>query len=113
MSPLHSSLLTLHFLNVEAEVHDITVLYDVFLALYCELACFAYSSFGAVFDVVFVLDDLGTDESLLKVGVDDTCALRCLPSLVVGPCTYFLHTSGDVGLQVEQCVCRLDEACNA
>ena len=58
-------------LHVEAEVHDVAVLHHVVLAFDAELAGLTYGSFGTILDVVVVLDDLGADEALLEIGVDD------------------------------------------
>ena len=71
--------------HVETEVHDVSVLDDVVLALDAHLAGLADGGLGAVVDVVVVLDDLGADETLLEVGVDDTGTLRGLPAFLVGP----------------------------
>ena len=60
-------------------------------------------------DVVVVLDNLGTDETLFKVGVDDTCTLGCLPSLAEGPCLNFHLTGGDEGLKGKKTIDGLDE----
>ena len=64
-------------------------------------------------DIVLVLDDLGTDETLLEVGVDDTGTLRRLPSLVERPGLHFHLARGDEGLQVEQGIGFLDESVHA
>ena len=61
-------------------------------------------------DVVVVLDDLGADETFLEVGVDDACALRCLPPAAESPCFYFHFAGGDERLQVQQGIDGLDEA---
>lgn len=51
-------------LDIETEVHDVTVLHYIILALDRELASLAHSSLRAVLHVIVVLDDLGTDEAL-------------------------------------------------
>ena len=91
-------------------MHDVSVLYHIVFAFDPHFACLAYSSFGAVADVVVILDYLGTDEALLEIRVDDTCTLRCLPSASEGPGLH-LHLAGrDERLQGEQVVDGLDEA---
>ena len=65
---------------------------------------------AAIVDVVLVLDDLGTDETALKVGVDDTGTLRSLAAAAVGPCAHLLGACGEEGLEVEQSIGRLDDA---
>ena len=57
-------------LDVEAEVHDVAILHDIFLALDVEQAGIAHGGFGAQTDVVVVLDDLGADEAFLNVSMD-------------------------------------------
>ena len=97
-------------LHVESEAHDVAVLHHVVLAFDAELAGLAHGGFGAVLDVVVVLDDLGADEALLEVGVDDAGTLRSLPAFVVGPGLDFHLAGGDERLEVEQAVDGLDEA---
>ena len=57
---------------------------------------------------VVVGDDLGLDEALLEVGVDDAGRLRGLPALLDRPGAHLLLTRGEIGLQAEQVVGRLD-----
>ena len=76
-------------LNIKPKVHNITVLHHIVLALDAHLAGFANGSLRAILDIVVVLDDLGADEALLEIGVDDTGALRRLPAFMVSPCLYF------------------------
>ena len=73
-------------LNIESEMHYITVLNDVFLSLYAHLTGFAHSSFTAVFDIVIVFYHLSTDETLLEIRMDDAGTLGSLPSLAERPC---------------------------
>ncbi len=88
-------------LYVETEMHYVTVLNHIVLTLHIEFAGITYGSLGAQFHVVIVLDDLGTDKALLKIGMDNTCALRCLPAFAVGPCLYLHGSGGDECLQVQ------------
>ena len=60
-------------------MHDVAVLHHIVLAFDAHLTSLANGSFGAILDVVVVLDDLGTNETFLEVGVDDTSTLRSLP----------------------------------
>ena len=62
-----------HGLYIKAEVHDITILYHVVLALYGQLSGLADSGLRTVLQIVLILDDLCTDESLLNIFYD-TCA---------------------------------------
>ena len=90
-------------------MHNVSVLDDVVLALDGEFAGFADSGLRAILDIVIVLDDLGTNEALLEVGMDDTSALGSLPTLLVGPGLDLHLTSRDECLEVQQGVGFLDE----
>src|SRR3989338_10913671 len=57
-------------LDVEAEVHDVAVLDDVFLAFQAPFAGFLGAGFALVLDEVVVGDHFGADEALFEVGVD-------------------------------------------
>ena len=100
-------------LYVEAEVHDVAVLYDIVLALDAHLARLADGGLRAIVDIIVVLDDLGTDEAFLKVGVDDAGTLRSLPAFLVGPRLHLHLAGGDERLEVQQGVGLLDEAVDA
>ena len=52
------------------------------------------SRLAAVVEEVLALDDLGTDEALLEVGVDAAAARGALLPRGVGPGTHLLHPSG-------------------
>ena len=94
-------------------MHDIAVLNNVVLALDAHLACFADSGLRAILDIVVVLDDLGADKALLKVGVDDTRTLWSLPTLLIRPGLHLHFASGDKGFKVQQGVGLLDKAVDA
>ena len=68
-------------LHVEAELHDVAVLHDVVLALDPGLAGRAGLGDRAGLDQVVVADDLGLDEALLEVGVDDAGGLGAVAPL--------------------------------
>src|SRR6478735_11926019 len=87
---------------VEAELHDVAVLHDVVLALETRLALRARLDDRARRDEVVERDDLGLDEALLEVGVDDTGRLRGLPALADRPGTSLFRTGREVGLQAER-----------
>ena len=91
-------------------MHDVAILHQILLTFHTQLASLAHSSLAAILDVVVVLDDLGTDESLLEVGMDHTGTLWSLPALAVSPCLHLHRTSGDECLKVEQRIDGLDEA---
>ena len=62
----------MHFLHVEAEMHYIAILHHIFLTLDTELAGLAHAGLASEGHIVVILDYLGTDKSLLEVGMDDT-----------------------------------------
>ena len=63
------------FLYVEAEVHDVAVLYYVVLAFDAEFAGLAHALLAAERYIVVIFNYLGTDKALLEVGVDDAGTL--------------------------------------
>ena len=91
-------------------MHDVSILHDIVFSLDAHLSGFLYSGFRTILDVVVVFDDFCAYESFFEVGVNDSGALWCLPSLVVGPCFHLHRSCGDEGFQVEQRVGFLDEA---
>lgn len=52
--------------DIKAEVHDVTVLHHIFLALNSEFAGFFYRGFAAEAYIIVIFDYLGADESLSK-----------------------------------------------
>ena len=100
-------------LHVESEVHDISILYDIFLAFHAHLAGFFHGGFRAVVDIVVVFDYFGTDESLLEVGMDHTGTLRGFPAFQERPGTAFVGTGGQEGLLVQQALVRFDKVVHA
>src|SRR3712207_4526139 len=98
-----------YLLDIKAEVHDVSVLHDILFALDAHLAGLLDGSLGAQSDVVFVLDNLGTDESLLKVGVYDAGTLRSLAATHERPCPAFVCPCGEVGLEVEELISSTDQ----
>ena len=81
----------------ETEVHDVTVLYYVFFTFHAHFSSLFHGGFRTIFNVVFVLDYLGTDKSFLEIGVDDSCTLGGFPSFTIGPGFYFHFSGGDEG----------------
>ena len=94
-------------------MHDVAILHDVVLALDTHLASFTDCGLRTVAYIVIVLDDLCADETLLKVGVDDTSALRSFPTATEGPSLHLHLAGGDEGLQTQQRVDGIDEAVTA
>ena len=64
-------------------MHNIAVFNNIILALNVQFACIAYGSLRTQLHIIIVLDNLSADKALLKVGMDNTCALRSLPALAV------------------------------
>ena len=96
-------------LNVKQEVHNITILHNVLLALDTDLTHITASLLGAKHNIIIILDNLGTDKTSLEIGMDNTCSLGSLHALDKCPCTALVSTSGEEGLKIEQFVRRLDK----
>ena len=60
--------------SVEEELDDVAVLHLVLFAFGTERARGPRPGYASVFDVVVVGDDLGADEPLFEIGVDDAGA---------------------------------------
>src|SRR5690554_8149440 len=88
--------------DIEAEVDHVAILDDVLLALQAPLAGVLRALFAAQGDKVIIGDDLGADEALLEVGVDDPGRLGGGGADLDGPGAHLLHPGGEVGLQAEQ-----------
>ena len=67
--------LCLKLLYIKTEVHHIPVLANVILTLDVDFAGFAAGGFTSVVHEVLKLDDFGTDETFLKIGMDDASTL--------------------------------------
>jgi hypothetical protein len=73
---------------LKRKLDHVAILHDVVLALHAGLALGARHGHRPGLDQVVGRDDLGLDEALLEVGVDDTGA-------------GFFRARGEVGLQAE------------
>ena len=87
--------------DVEQEVHQVTVLDDVVLALGAHLSGILGTLLTTALDEVLVGDDLGPDKAFLEVRVDDSGGLGGRIALVDGPGPHFLHPGGEVGLEAQ------------
>ena len=76
--------------DIEAEMHDVAILHNIFFSLNTHLTGFFHGLFAAKTDKVIVLDDLGTDKPFFKIGVDDTGTLRCFASAEECPSPYLI-----------------------
>ena len=94
-------------------MHNITILNDVILAFDTHFTGFADGGFGTILNIVVVLDDLGADETLFEVGVDDTGTLRGLPACIISSGLHFHLSGGDEGLQIQQRIGFLNQAVHA
>src|SRR5690606_18707093 len=86
-------------LYVKPEFDHVAVLHDVVLALQARLALGSGLGHGTGGDEVLERDDLGLDEALLEVGVDDTGRLGRLPALADRPGARLLGARRQIGLQ--------------
>ena len=94
-------------------MHDVAVLHNIFLALDADFACLAALRLASECHIVVIFDNLGTDKTFLKVGVDNAGALRGFPSFMESPGTTFVGTGGQECLQVQEFVSGLDQTGNA
>src|SRR3984885_12933868 len=95
-------------LDVEAEVHDVTFLDDVFLPFQSPLPRFLGAHFALVGDEILVGDHFGADEALLEVGMDHSRRLGRSRTFAHRPGPHFLLAGGEVGLQTQQLVAGTD-----
>ena len=86
-------------LYIETEMHDISILHNIFLTFDAHLSGLFNSSLGAISDIILVLDHLGTDKSFFEVRMDNTGALRSFPAL------WNVHARHSSGPAVKK-VCR-------
>ena len=88
-------------LYIKSKVHDVTILDNIVLAFNTKFSSFTDSCFRTIFNVIVVLNNLCTDESFLKVSVDNTGTLWGFPSLMEGPSLYFHFTGSDESLEIQ------------
>ena len=79
-------------------MHHVAVPDHVILAFNAHLACGTHRRFGLVGHEIIVADNLCAYETLLEIGVDDSCRLRGLVALVYGPGTALVCPRGEEGL---------------
>ncbi len=91
-------------LNVETEVHDVAILNLIILTLNSEFASLTASGLTLESHVVVIFDDLGADEALLKVGMDDACGLGSLVASVESPSADLLRTDSEESAQIENAI---------
>ena len=78
-------------------MHDVTILYDVLLALDAELTSLTYSCLRAILDIVIILDNLCTDKSLLEVGEMEVKAWTYHKGWKAPQCAGVIHTDFEKG----------------
>ena len=89
-------------------MHNITIFNDVFFAFDANLAGVTASLLRAKCYIISILDNLGTNKTLLEVGVDNARSLRCFCATRIGPSTRFVCSRCEEGFEVEQAVSRLN-----
>ena len=81
-------------------MHDVAVLHYVILTFHGHFAGFFDFHLGLVLLIIGQLDDLGADEALLEIGVDDAGGGGRFVAAVDGLGAHFLHAGREVGNQV-------------
>ncbi len=61
--------------HIEAEMHDVAVLGNIFFPFHAQFPGFFHALFPAVGHIVVILDYFGADKAFFEVGVDYTGAL--------------------------------------
>src|SRR5262249_26379083 len=100
-------------LRRKAEVHDVTVGDDVFLALETQLARIAGAGFTPERGIVVEADGLGTNKTTFEIGVDDAGGLRGARPARDRPGARLFRPGGEEGHELEQRVAGADEAIEA
>ena len=90
-------------------MHDVSVLHDIVFSFGGQFTGSAAGSFASKLDEIGVFDHFGTNETTLKIGVNDSGTLRCFGSGFERPCAYFVTTCGEEGTEVEQGISGFDE----
>ena len=72
-------------LYIEEEVHNITILNNIFFSFDTHFTGLFNRSLRTIFNVIVILYNLSTNETFLKVGVNNTCTLGSFPSLAESP----------------------------
>src|SRR5580704_17842897 len=92
--------------DVEPKVHHVALAHDVLLALEPQPARLFGADLAFVRHEILVTDDLGADEPVLEVGVNDARGLRGSCTDAHCPCAYFLGARREISLQPEERVAR-------
>ena len=94
-------------------MHNVAVLNDIFFALDANLSGFAALAFAAKCNIVVILDNLGADEALLEVGMDDAGTLRGFTALDVRPRLNLLRSGSEIRFEVEKMKRRTNQSRHA
>ena len=100
----------LSVLDVKQKVHYVSVFDHIFLTFNAQNPAGSARGLILVAHIVIIGDDFGTDESTLKVGVNDSGRLRGLPANVDGPGPNFLRSYGKVAAQTKSFVASANDA---
>src|ERR1700722_18583899 len=99
--------------DIESEMHDIAFAHDVFLAFKTHLAGVARARLAFASNVISKANDLGPDEAVLEIRMDDTGGLRRGGPRTDSPGANLLGTRGEIGLQAKQSVGGANDAIKA
>src|SRR5882724_6837492 len=100
-------------LHVEAEMHDVAVLHDIFLAFETEFARLARARFAIEGDIIVVSDRLGPDEAFFKIGVNDAGRAWRPRAFRHGPGARLLGSGGEKRDEPEQIIAGADKPVEA
>src|SRR5476649_1037371 len=88
-------------LDVEAEMHDVTLAHNVHLTLEPQPPGLAGAGFATVVEVIVECDHLGANEAALEIGVNHAGGLRCGAADAHRPGPHFLRPRGEISQQAE------------
>lgn len=79
-------------------MHDITVVHNIFLTFYAHFSGLLHCVFGAQSHEIVIFYYFGANETLFKIGVNNSCGLRCFSASQECPCPDFVGAGREVGL---------------
>ena len=96
--------------GIELEEADVAILNDVLLSLLAVLAFRLHSRHVLQFEEILAFHDLGADEALLEICMDDARSLGGFRSVADRPGSHLVLTRREEVNQVQRLVPRLDDS---